>query len=106
VEGKIEFTSSNTTIGAADAPIYLVARGHDITFEKKTKMYGGIYTDKNWNRAQIDLDGIVYVGGISPSNNGSSSLNLGPAPWFDPRGTVSLGGSSGMSIAKFTGPLP
>ena len=105
VKGKIHYTNSNVTVGAAGAPVYLVATS-DISFDKSATIYGGLYTKKDWNRAQVDLIGVVYVGGISPSNSGSSSMTLGSAPWFDPRVTSGNGTGTPTTFTSFAGIQP
>ena len=106
VNGTITFTTTNLTIGSAGSPVNIVATG-DIDVQKKATINGSLYAKGNWNRAQVDLTGVVYVAGISPSNNGSSTLTLGTAPWFDPRVPGGVGGlSATTAINNFSGPQP
>jgi hypothetical protein len=115
VKGKITFTKANLKFGtppstspiAPAKTINLVAT-ETIKFDKRVEYYyGGIYTAKDFDRAQIDeLWGIIYAGGkITPSNMGMSEFNVGEVPWFDPRGNSSSTTAT-LSISGFKGPLP
>jgi hypothetical protein len=78
-----------------------VATG-DITTANNIAAYGAIYTPGNWNRGKISLTGLAYAGGISPSNNGQSTMVQTSAPWFDPRAGSTGGGTTKTIYANFT----
>jgi Tfp pilus assembly protein PilX len=101
VNGTISITS-NLTIGSALAPVYLVATGN-VTFNKNTTLNGGLYTPATWTRAQIAGTAVIYIGQqIDKSNSGTSSMTMGAAPWFEPRGS----GITTTGVTNFAGPQP
>jgi hypothetical protein len=104
VNGNIIF-SSQVTVGATGAPVYLVSQ-HDVTFNKKSSIVGGIYAAGNLNRAQLDLTGIIYVAGVANSNNGQCTWTFTSPAWFDPRNSGGGSGSSQLTEASFMGPAP
>jgi hypothetical protein len=109
VVGSIEFTK-NRTLGDTSNTINLVSLGavNNITFDKKITIYGSLYAQGDWNRAQTDVYGMVYVQGVVRSNNGSSTLDATgiTVPFFDTRAPTGSAVTSPMVINHFTGPLP
>jgi hypothetical protein len=97
-------TLSVSAFGSAANPVNLVATS-DITTSNNITMYGTLYSKGNWNRGKMDLTGVVYLGGISASNNGQSHLQMTPAPWFDPRASGGSGTAS-TAFTNFAGPQP
>jgi len=103
VKGKVHFTN-NVTVGTAAKPVNIVATD-DITFDKNSSYFGGIYTAKTITRAQFDITGSMYAGGaIGPTNMGTSHFIFGTIPWFDTRGATAP--ATSLRFSSFTGPLP
>jgi hypothetical protein len=104
VKGKVHFSNPNVTVGSAAKPVNIVATD-DITFDKAATYYGGLYSAKNINRAQLDLYGSIYAGAaIGPSNSGVSHFTVTAMPWFDTRTVAN--GSTTLTFSNFTGIAP
>ena len=77
-------------------------------FDTEHVIFGSLYAQGDWNRAQTDVHGMVYVQGVVRSNNGSSTLDATgiTVPFFDTRAEAGAAVTSPMVINHFTGPLP
>jgi hypothetical protein len=109
VTGSIIFTK-NRTLGNSNSTINLVSLKavNNITFDKQITIFGSLYAQGDWNRAQTNVHGMVYVQGVVRSNNGNSTLDATgiTVPFFDTRATEGSAVTSPMVINHFTGPLP
>ena len=109
INGSLQFTN-NTTMGSSSSPVNIVTVGSvaNITFDKKAIVYGSLYAEGDWDRAQTDVYGMVYVEGIARSDNGSSTLDSTgiTVPFFDTRAPAGSAVTSPIRIANFTGPQP
>lgn len=103
INGNITFTNPNTTVGSSSNPVNIVCSGK-ITFEKKSTVYGSLYAGGNIDRAQLDVVGVVYSGGVFKANSGMCSMTTpsSGAPWFDPR--LTSGAAATMTVTNYTGP--